>query len=146
MWYLYLASVSRYWANSDVGISDFRISGQSLMKENFYNPRNSNDFNIKLGPVTKLDKRNKTTSLDEQVMLANWDIIITSLLRKPDACNLWHNILKLYNVLTQIRSTTSKTKFMEIVQNKESFFVGCICRQPSMEISDFIKYYLSNLI
>ena len=40
--------------NSDGGISDFRISGQSLIKENCRN--------IKLGPLTKLHKRNKATS------------------------------------------------------------------------------------
>ena len=48
--------------NSDEGISDFRISGQSLIKENCHNSRTSDDIDMKLGPVTKLDKRNKTTS------------------------------------------------------------------------------------
>ena len=42
--------------------SDFRISGQSLMKENCHNSRISNDIDMKLGPVTKFNKRNKTTS------------------------------------------------------------------------------------
>ena len=53
--------------NSDRGISDFQISGQSLTKVNCHNFRTSDDINIKLGPVTKSDKRNKTTSrqLDE---------------------------------------------------------------------------------
>ena len=46
----------------DRGISDFRISGQSLIKENCHNSRTRDDIDIKLGPVTKLDKRNKTTS------------------------------------------------------------------------------------
>ena len=48
--------------NSDRGISDFRISGQSLIKENCHNSRTSDDIDMKLGPVTKLDKRNKTAS------------------------------------------------------------------------------------
>ena len=48
--------------NSDVGISDFDISGQSLLKRNFHNSRTSDDIDMKPGPVTKLDKRNKTTS------------------------------------------------------------------------------------
>ena len=48
--------------NSDRGISDFRISGQSLIKENCHNSRTSDDIDMKLGTVTKLDKRNKTTS------------------------------------------------------------------------------------
>ena len=47
--------------NSDGGISDFQISGQSLMKENCHNSRNSDDIYMKLGSVTKIDKRNKTT-------------------------------------------------------------------------------------
>ena len=64
--------------NSDGGISDFRISGQSLIKENCYNSRTSDDFDMKLRPVTKLDKRNKTTSkkFDDDVMSENCDVIV----------------------------------------------------------------------
>ena len=63
--------------NSDGGISDFRISGQSLIKENCHNSRTSNDIDIVLGPVTKLDKRNKTTSkkYDDDVKSGNCDVI-----------------------------------------------------------------------
>ena len=46
--------------NSDGGISDFRISGQPLIKENCHNSRTSNDIDVKLGPVTKLEKTNTT--------------------------------------------------------------------------------------
>ena len=48
--------------DSDGGISDFWISGQSLIKGNCHNSRTSDDIDMKLGPVTKLDKRNKKTS------------------------------------------------------------------------------------
>ena len=48
--------------NSDEGISDFRISGQSLIKRNCHNSRNIDDIDMKLGLVTKLEKRNKTMS------------------------------------------------------------------------------------
>ena len=48
--------------NSDGGISDFRISGQSLLKVNCRNFRTSNAIDMKLGPVTKLETRNQTTS------------------------------------------------------------------------------------
>ena len=48
--------------NSDGGISDFQISGQSLIKENCHNSRTSDDIDKKLGPLIKLDKGNKTTS------------------------------------------------------------------------------------
>ena len=34
--------------NSDGGISDFRISGQSLIKENYHNSRTSDDIDMKL--------------------------------------------------------------------------------------------------
>ena len=56
--------------NSDVSISDLRISGQSHMKENFNNFRTSDDIYMKLGPVNTLAKRNKATSkkFDHDVM------------------------------------------------------------------------------
>ena len=52
------ASIS---SNSNGGISDFRISHQSLIKGNCHNSRTRDDIGMKLGSVTKLDKRNKTT-------------------------------------------------------------------------------------
>ena len=48
--------------NSDGGNSGFRISGQFLINENCHNSRTSNDIDMKLEPVTKLDKKNKATS------------------------------------------------------------------------------------
>ena len=64
--------------NSDGGISDFRISGQSLIKENCHNSRTSDDIDMKLGPVTKLDKRNKITSkkFDDDVISTNYDVVV----------------------------------------------------------------------
>ena len=44
--------------NSDGCISDFQISGKSLIKENCHNSRTSDDIDKKLGPVTKIDKEN----------------------------------------------------------------------------------------
>ena len=63
--------------NSYWGITNFQISGQSLIKENCFNSRTSDDSEMKLGPVTKLDKRNKTTlkQFDNDVMSR----IVTSL-------------------------------------------------------------------
>ena len=63
--------------NSDGEISDFRISGQSLIKEKFHNCRTSHDIDMKLGPVTKLDKRNKKTS--KKLTLTSCWKIVTSL-------------------------------------------------------------------
>ena len=67
------ADIGRNW---DWGISDFRISGQSFIKENWHNSRTRNDIDMKLGPATKLEKRNKTMSkkFDGEVMLADGDV------------------------------------------------------------------------
>ena len=48
--------------NTQTGYFLFSDSGQSVMKENCHNSRNSDDIDMKLGPVTKLDKRNKIKS------------------------------------------------------------------------------------
>ena len=86
--------------NSDMGISDFQISGQSFIKENCHNSITSDDIDMKLGSVTKIDKRNKSTSkiFDDDVTSENCDaIIIFSLygqfgdIRKPDSRHRVHN-------------------------------------------------------
>ena len=63
--------------NSDGGISNFQIYGQSLIIGNCHDSRASNDTDMNLGPVTKLDKRNKTTpkKFDDNVMSNNCDVI-----------------------------------------------------------------------
>ena len=64
--------------DSDGGISDFWISGQSLINVNCHNSRTNDDIDMKLGPVTKLNKRNKTMSkkFDDDVMSENCDVIV----------------------------------------------------------------------
>ena len=47
--------------NSDRGISNFLISGQYLINENCHNSGTSTDIDLKLRPVTKIDKRNTAT-------------------------------------------------------------------------------------
>ena len=88
--------------NSDGGISDSRISGQSLIKENCHNSRTSDDIDMKLGPVTKLDKRNKATSkkFHVDVVSENCDVIIIFWIfgqfgaaRRPDS---GHRVCKSY--------------------------------------------------
>ena len=63
--------------NSDGGLSDFRSSSQSLIKGNCHNFR-TRKTDMKLGPVTILDKRNKTLSkkFDEDVISENYDVIV----------------------------------------------------------------------
>ena len=80
--------------NSDRGISDFQISGQSLIKENYQNSRTSDNIDMELGPVTKTEKRKKTTSkkIDNDVMSENCDVIVIfpnngqfGAIQKPDS-------------------------------------------------------------
>ena len=58
----------------------FSIFG-SLVKlikiKNCHSSRTSNDFDVKLGAVTKVDQRNTTTSkkIDDEVASANYDFI-----------------------------------------------------------------------
>ena len=47
--------------NSDGGTCDFHISSQSHINENCHICTTFNDIDMKLGPVTKLDKRNTAT-------------------------------------------------------------------------------------
>ena len=49
--------------NSDGDIFHFRISGQSFMNENFHNSKTNDNINMKLGVLSKLDKRNTVTSI-----------------------------------------------------------------------------------
>ena len=95
--------------NSDGGIFDFPISAQSLIKVNCHNSRPSDDIDMKLGPVTKLDKGNKTMSkkFDDDVMSANCDIIVIFLIygqfgaiRKQDSGHVFCKTTKKY--LTQL--------------------------------------------
>ena len=62
--------------NRDGGISDFRISGQFLIKENCDNARTSDDNGMKFEPVTKLDKEKKATSKNDDDIISE---IVTSL-------------------------------------------------------------------
>ena len=64
---------------SQVGdFSDFRISGQSFINKNCQNSRNSHGIDMKLGTVTKLDKKYTTTSIkfDDEFMSKNCGTII----------------------------------------------------------------------
>ena len=94
-WEMVKAMTLAFWAFSNISLSltcpslqilgktsDFQISGQFLIKENSHNSRTSDDIDMKLGLVSKLDKRNKTTSIkfDDDVMSANCDVIVIFLI------------------------------------------------------------------
>ena len=68
--------------NRDRGISDFRIFGQFYIKKNFHNSRTSNNTDMKVGPVTNLDKRNTSTSknLDDDIVSENCYVIVIFLI------------------------------------------------------------------
>ena len=64
--------------NSDGGIFDFQISGQSLINVNCHKSRTNDDIDMRLEPVTKFDKRKKKMSknFDRDFMSANSDVIV----------------------------------------------------------------------
>ena len=64
--------------NSDGGISDFQISGQFLIKGNCHYSRASDGIDMKLGPVTKLDERNKKKR-QKNLTMTSCGKIVTSL-------------------------------------------------------------------
>ena len=72
--------------NSNGGVSDFRVSGQSLIKENCHNSRTSDDIDMKLGPVTKVDIRNKTAS--KKLTMMSCQQIVTSM----SFFQIWSNL------------------------------------------------------
>ena len=87
--------------NPGRGISNFRISGQSLIKENCHNSRTCGDIDMKLVPVTKLDKRNKTRpkKFGHDFMPKNYNVIVIFLIygqfgasRKPDSEGIVYKI------------------------------------------------------
>ena len=64
--------------NSDGAISDFQISGQSLIKLNCHNCRTSDGIDMKLRPVNKIDKKHRATltKFDDDVMSGGFDVIV----------------------------------------------------------------------
>ena len=78
--------------NSDGAIYDFQVSRQSFINKNCHNSRSSTDIDMKLKPVTKLEKRNTPTSkkknkkkktkkkTDDDVVLANCVITVIFLI------------------------------------------------------------------
>ena len=71
------SSLQIFWQNLDGAISNFGISGQLFIKENCHNARTIDDIGMKLGPVTKIDKRNKTVL--KKLTMVSYQQIVTSL-------------------------------------------------------------------
>ena len=62
--------------NLEEDISDFQISGQSLIKENRHNSRTSDDIDMKFGPVTKTTE---TEQLQKNLTITSRQQIVKSL-------------------------------------------------------------------
>ena len=88
--------------NPDEGISDFRIPDQSCKNENYHDYITTHDNDMKVGPVTAIEKkkRGNDKKVDDDVMLANCDVIVFcpiygqfAVIRKPD---FGHMVCKTY--------------------------------------------------
>ena len=68
--------------NSDGDILYFQIFGQSPINGNCHNSRNFDDIDMKLAPITKLDKRNTATlkQYDDDDVSTNYDVIVIFLI------------------------------------------------------------------
>ena len=65
-----MVMVSTYWAKLRRGYFQFPDFWSLPYKKNYNNSRTSHDIDIKLEPVTELDKRNKATS--KKLMITPW--------------------------------------------------------------------------
>ena len=83
--------VSDIEENSDgvFPISKFQFLVKSLINKDCQNSETSNDIDMKLGPVAKLDKRNTLTSknFDDNVVSVNYYAIFFS-----DLSLIWSNL------------------------------------------------------
>ena len=68
IWYPLLTPVSRYWLKLRRGYFRFLDFWSIVYKRKLSNSRTSHDIDRKLGPVTKLDKKNTATSKKKSTM------------------------------------------------------------------------------
>ena len=78
------------------------------LKENCHNSRTSDDIDMKLAPVTKLDKRNKTTSKKKLTLTPNWKIV---------------TLLSFFGFLTNLEQ--SRGRISDTESAKVIFFSNC---------------------
>ena len=88
IWYCSPDPVFRYWTKLRGDISDFRISGPSLVKIKCHNFKTSNDIHMILGQVTWYNVK----KIGDNIMLKNWDAIVIfplydqfEAIQKPDS-------------------------------------------------------------
>ena len=107
------------FAKTQTGVflnSGFQV--KSLIKENCHNSKTSDVINMKLGPVTKLYKKNKTMSknFDDEVMSKICDVIVIfsiygqfGAIRKPQSGRRVFNTYVFINTFYLIK-TENRTK------------------------------------
>ena len=61
--------------NPDEGISDFRIPGQSCKNENYHDSITTHDNDMKLGPVTAIEKKKNAATTKKLTMASFWQIV-----------------------------------------------------------------------
>ena len=59
-------------------MSNFQISGQSFINQNCPNSKTSNDIDMKVGPVTKPEKKKHGNGkkIDDDFMSGNSDVVV----------------------------------------------------------------------
>ena len=125
IWYPQHFTVSRYWAKFRWGHFQFPDFRSIPYKRNCHNFRTSDVADMKLGPVTKLDKRNKSTS--KNLTMTSCQKIVTSLaffiygqpgtVWKPDSgsrvCKNCSLIVTFYLTKTKNRTKTFLTQLSQ---------------------------------
>ena len=150
IWYFELSQVS-----SNGGISSFWISGQSLIKENCHNYRTSHDIDMKLRPVTKIDKTKKTAS-KKSGESANIDVIVSFSIYglfgatpKPDSwcCKICifinTNSLSYKRVKTELKILLHSSHNIDL--GKGTFFKKTMLASAKLKRSWFWKTYFLKL-
>ena len=115
------------------GMSDFWISGQSFINENCHNSRTSYDIDMKLWPVTKLDKTNTLTSKNSTITLCQQNLTSLSFFQFMANLQLFGN---------GIRDTWStKLAFLLIVT-----FYSNLCNSNLLKLGNRTKKCLPQLL
>ena len=106
------------WQNAGGVISDFQISGQAFVKEICRNSRTSHDIDMKLGPLTKLDKSNTTTLKKNLTMTSCWKIVTS------------FSFFPIYGQFVTIQKPDSKCMVISsiVIRNRQSGNMGRLNR------------------
>ena len=103
-------------------IPNFQIFGKSLTKENFHNFRMIDDTDMKFEPVTKLDKRNKTTSKKLSVTLCEKIVTLLSFFQFMACLQLFRSwildaesVKLMFSIIVTLNLTKTESKFKKLL-------------------------------